>query len=441
MHESKGCPWRKFPHSLIISIGQGAGVQPAPPRRVGSIKASSRDFWRKRSHALEANLTEVRRHTDETEAGHRRIADNAAEIARLKRGDVPAGIGRLIASAGPFEVWIVALSERGKLRVEAASPGAPRPRSCSTRKARSSTASAARVRCRDSRACRAAHPTAKTDFSRAAGSPRIYAYRCLPLASGVIALASRASIDPAAARRAGGSGLAARLAPTIDAFTLRRELRTQRALVQSLVLRLYGAIDAERARIARDLHDDQAQLMIAARIAIEAPRKRPAGFCARSSTRCASRLRDLRPATLGRATLKAGLEGRAATSRRTPGLDARLLRGRRCARTLAPAPERMLAGRARGGLEHHPARARKARRAQPRAAGDLVRLKVADDGRGTRRRGRRQAESPGLGLSGLAERVALIGGTLRVDSQPNGTCVVAEIPALTPTPKARKPQR
>jgi len=43
-------------------------------------------------------------------------------------------------------------------------------------------------------------------------------------------------------------------------------------------------------------------------------------------------------------------------------------------------------------------------------------------------------------LSGLAERVALIGGTLRVDSQSNGTCVVAEIPALPLTSRGRRRQ-
>ena len=74
-------------------------------------------------------------------------------------------------------------------------------------------------------------------------------------------------------------------------------------------------------------------------------------------------------------------------------------------------------------------------------AGDSVRLKVIDDGRGARRSGRRQTESLGMGLSGLAERVALIGGTLRVDSQASGTCVVAEIPALPRASRGRKRKR
>ncbi len=407
-----------------LPIGQGAGGASAP----------SRDFWRKRAQALEVELAQIRRRTEEVEAGRRRIEDAAAQIARLKPGDVPMGIGRLVASAGPFEAWIVALAESGKLRVEAASPGAP---------------TAALVL--DGQSALFDSFSRASTVSRLSGVPRgapyredqlfprcgFSAYLCLPFESGVIALASRAPVDPAAAGRA--EALIARLAPTIDGWTLRRELRMQRALMQSLALRLYGAIDAERARIARDLHDDQAQLMTAARIAIEAPRPKARRILREIEHTLRDRLRDLRPATLGRATLKAGLD---TELRRLAdaGLDARLARvdgARALSRPLQNVCWQVAREAVSNIIRH--ARAKHVALSLERA-GDLVRLKVVDDGRGTRS-ARRQAESPGLGLSGLAERVALIGGTLRVDSQRSGTCVVAEIPALPLAPRGRKRQR
>jgi len=403
------------------------------------LSASSRDFWRKRSKALEAELAEARRRAEAAEAARRQIETDAARVARLKPAELPAEIGRLVAGAGPLEAWIVALSERGELRVEAAAPEA-----------------LATALVLDARSALFDSFSRATPVSRLSGTPpgapyredRIFprvgfsSYLCLPLglpfASGVIALAARESIDPAAARRA--EAMAARLAPTLDAFTLRREMRTQHALVQSLALRLYGAIDAERARIARDLHDDQAQLMTAARIAIEAPRPKARRILREIEQTLRTRLRDLRPATIGRATLRASLEGERQRLI-DAGLEARLLRiadARALSRPLQNVCWQVAREAVSNIIRH--ARARHVELSLERA-GDCVRLKVVDDGCGTRRR---RTENPGMGLSGLAERVALIGGTLRVDSHPGGTCVVAEIPALpraSRAPRARKRKR
>lgn len=62
-----------------------------------------------------------------------------------------------------------------------------------------------------------------------------------------------------------------------------------------------------------------------------------------------------------------------------------------------------------------------------------VRLEVADDGIGFD-----AATAPdGFGLSGMNERLALVGGTLRVTSAPGaGTVIVAELPASIPNPGA-----
>ena len=218
-------------------------------------------------------------------------------------------------------------------------------------------------------------------------------------------------------------------------------MRVQRALMQSLALRLFGAIDAERARIARDLHDDQAQLMTAARIALEVPRPKARRILREIEQTLRTRLRDLRPATIGRATLKAGLEGERQRLI-DAGLEARLLRVAGAHALSRPLQNVcwQVAREAVSNIIRH-ARAKHVELSLERA-GNFVRLKVVDDGRGAHR-SRRRTENVGMGLgmglSGLAERVALIGGTLQVGSQASGTCVTAEIPAL---PRAsRAPRR
>ncbi len=407
-------------------------TQAALGRIAADLNASSRDFWQQRAQALEAELATSRHHAAEAETARRQIEAENAEVSRLNPGELPAGIGRLVASTGPFEGWIVALAESGRLRVEAASPRWKLPELVL-----------------DAQSALFDAFSRATPVSRLAGIPpgapyredRIFphsgfaAYLCLPFASGVIALAAHAPIEPAAASRA--TALAARLAPMIDAWTSRREMRMQHALVQSLALRLFGAIDAERARIARDLHDDQAQLIAASRVALEAPRPKARRLLRKIERTLRTRLRDLKPATLGRATLRAALEGE--VQRLTDaGLDARLLRVDAALSRPLQNVCWQVAREAVSNIIRH-ARAKHAELSLERV-GDCARLTVRDDGRGARRTARR-ATGVGLGLSGLAERVALIGGTLRVDSQLAGTCVIAEIPTLNAMPAARKRQR
>lgn len=71
--------------------------------------------------------------------------------------------------------------------------------------------------------------------------------------------------------------------------------------------------------------------------------------------------------------------------------------------------------------------------AVPPGSSDRVRLTVRDDGIGFDP----GTASTGFGLSGMTERLALVGGTLRVDSAPGaGTVIVAELPASIPSPAA-----
>jgi signal transduction histidine kinase len=71
--------------------------------------------------------------------------------------------------------------------------------------------------------------------------------------------------------------------------------------------------------------------------------------------------------------------------------------------------------------------------AVPPGSSDRVHLTVRDDGIGFDP----GTASTGFGLSGMTERLALVGGTLRVDSAPGaGTSIVAELPASIPSPAA-----
>lgn len=74
------------------------------------------------------------------------------------------------------------------------------------------------------------------------------------------------------------------------------------------------------------------------------------------------------------------------------------------------------------------AHATRARVCASREAG-RVRLSVADDGAGFDASSSRAGGHGGVGLFSMAERLALVGGTLRVDSAPGrGTTVIAEVP-------------
>jgi two-component system, NarL family, sensor histidine kinase UhpB len=70
---------------------------------------------------------------------------------------------------------------------------------------------------------------------------------------------------------------------------------------------MFGAIDSERARIARDLHDHQAQLLAVARIGIEAGPDEARGIFKQLEDALRLRVRELKPPTLGRSTLAEGL--------------------------------------------------------------------------------------------------------------------------------------
>ena len=128
---------------------------------------------------------------------------------------------------------------------------------------------------------------------------RVFAgsYVCIPFASGAIALASR----DAHASAARAEAIVERLTPFATSWMLEREAARRNRLVRQLALRMFSAIDEERARIARDLHDDQAQLLAAAKIAIDGPPEAARSIFEQVEGELRRKTRELRPATLGNA--------------------------------------------------------------------------------------------------------------------------------------------
>jgi signal transduction histidine kinase len=395
---------------------------------------SSRRFWRERAQKIEVELTAVKRKDAEAENERRLIDQAVAAAARLRPNGLPAGVGRLVVSAIPqFHAWMVAIADTGALRIEATSP----PWNARTLRlpldAKSAIYDSFTRAARVSRLT-AAPPGAPYREDRLFAQSGFSSYSCIPFESGVIVLGARAPIELKAVWLA--DTLVARLAPIVDAWNLRRSAQAQRDLVQNLALRLYDAVDSERARIARDLHDDQAQLMAAARIAIEAPRAKARRMLREIEQTLRARLRGLRPASLVRSTLKTALEGEIRRLSEA-GIRAQLGIADRAPRLPRPLQTvcYQIAREAVSNIIRH-SRAHRVELALE-SAGSRVRLSITDDGKGMRRRREDSARARGGGLSGLAERVELIGGRLKIESRRGRTCVAAEFPspALSRSPK------
>ena len=202
----------------------------------------------------------------------------------------------------------------------------------------------------------------------------------------------------------------------------RRELARMAALVRTLGERMFRAVDSERARIARDLHDDHAQIIAAAKLALDADRAAARSILTRLETQLRARIRNLKPAALGGRSLAVAL--RAELQRlKDAGLKTRLV-GAAVIRRIPPAVQQACYHAAREAVSNILRHARAARaEARLEHCGALVRLTISDDGAGAK-----SADSDGIGLNGLAERLELIGGTIQFTSRPGATRLVVEIP-------------
>ncbi len=383
-------------------------------------QAASREFWRARAEVVAGDLERAKQAADAAQAERRRIDEAAVTFAALKPRNLATGIGSLTVASGPFDGFVVALEQDGALTLAALSHKSDWM--ARGRRLEANTSALLDALRRATPILRLADASSTTyDEDREFARAGFLAYLCVPFETGVVALPCCHTIDSAARMRA--ETLVARLAPTIKARMLERELQSRHSLAQSLALRLFGAIDAERARIARDLHDDQAQLLTAARIALKGRREAARRIFQELEEELRLKVRALRPAPLGRTSLRDVLE---AELRRLAdaGIEGRLLQVNGVRAMPRPIQKvcYQVAREALSNIVRH-SRARNVTISLERI-GSRSRLSITDDGRGIAA----GESSRGLGLGGLTERVELLGGNLKIESRPGRTRLVAEIP-------------
>jgi signal transduction histidine kinase len=185
---------------------------------------------------------------------------------------------------------------------------------------------------------------------------------------------------------------------------------------------MFSAVDSERARIARDLHDHQAQLLAAARIGIAAGPDQARGIFKQLEEDLRRHVRELKPPTLGRSTLAEGLRHEL---RRLAdvGFTTRLLHADRMDTLTRPVQQvcYQVAREAIANVVRHANASRVEIGIDRRES--RVRLSILDNGTGIGAPG-----GGGIGLQGLRERLEYMGGRLLLESQPGSTRLVAEIP-------------
>jgi PAS domain S-box-containing protein len=234
-----------------------------------------------------------------------------------------------------------------------------------------------------------------------------------------------------------------------DAEDLIRESKTALEVshreIQKLAGRLIEAQDAERSRIARDLHDDVSQQLAGLSIALSALEHRmvaldssqelqgDVGALRDRTTVLAQSVRhishDLHPTVLQHTGLVSALTSQCAEVERLYGTASSCSAEGDFA-SLAPETALSLYRIAQEALRNVIAHAG-ANRADVRLlhTGGHAELTIADDGQGfdvarPPRRGK------GLGLVSITERVRLAGGTVRITAEAGkGTCVRVRIPA------------
>jgi signal transduction histidine kinase len=228
----------------------------------------------------------------------------------------------------------------------------------------------------------------------------------------------------------GAVSAAARL--PLEIARLRVEVRGQLEDVRASRARIVAAQDAERRRVERDIHDGAQQRLVALSLTLQVARRRHAGggvvdlgeLLDATSAELGSAVEELRELARGvyPAVLREDGLGEAlrALARRTPlPVDVvaeipRLDGG-------IEAAGYFLASEAVTNAVRHATASRLVITAE--MLGDVLSVRVADDGIGG------AAASEGSGLAGLADRLAALGGSIRIESVPGaGTTVTGELP-------------
>ena len=238
---------------------------------------------------------------------------------------------------------------------------------------------------------------------------------------------SRPGLEPAALDRRGrrdrGGGADRARLPADDA--------APRSRTQTRRLAALRAQEEERARVARDLHDEVNQSLTGLLLRLEAVREaappeleaelaETKALANQAMRELLSLARQLRPTALDDLGLAAAIAGQVELVSRC-GIEAELDRGRRLLRPRRRRAAGRLPGRPGGALQRRPPLAGAERiGCGLRRDGDGVELEVADDGRGFAF----DESEGGLGIAGMRERALLVGAELTIESRPgNGTTV------------------
>ncbi len=224
-----------------------------------------------------------------------------------------------------------------------------------------------------------------------------------------------------------------------------RKLQEREAERAQLLAKVIAAQEEERRRISRELHDDAGQLMTSVllglahleQVAGEPPVRAEAADLKSATAEALDRLRDmareLRPSALDDLGLEAALQRYVADYGRKHQVDVDFQSQGFKGSRLTPATETALyriAQEALNNVVRH-AHAENVSVLLERRDGHAV-LVVEDDGTGFDVDALRHLGAPAakLGLLGMEERAALVGGTLTVESSPgSGTAVFVEVPA------------
>ena len=199
-----------------------------------------------------------------------------------------------------------------------------------------------------------------------------------------------------------------------------------------LLERVIAAQEDERKRIARELHDETCQTLAALSLAVRGGREAEANaLTGRALDGVRSLIYDLRPAVLDDLGLAAALRWLAERHLAARGVAVRC-EIEEPSRRLGPEVEIALFRAVQEALvnvaRHSGAETVLIQMGQ---AGNALRIEVEDDGRGfdTLAVATPSRDGRGLGLLGMRERLALVGGRMEVDSTPgHGTRIVLEAP-------------
>jgi hypothetical protein len=209
--------------------------------------AASLDFWRERAARNGTRIADVESQLSISTADQALIESTIGKCFKLRSRNRFADLGPLLAVTGPFEAWLIAIGAVDNLQIVAASATfIPVPQL-------DATGAIAKALRRKTIVVRSPAATKTSTCEEDRLFARYPSYLCAPFSGGVIALAASREIDSATTRRL--DQVLRRLDPIVEKWLADDQVDRLQRLVRTLGVRMFSAIDGERQRIARDLHD------------------------------------------------------------------------------------------------------------------------------------------------------------------------------------------